>query len=164
MSSAIRARIAGCTFNKQNFNEILALADEVYFSNSAAASVNAVSIAALQPDLDETQPAMPYPQPEVAAFGRGGRGGRGGFRGGRGFRGNRGNRGGGGSAQGGNSNNSNPSSSTQPRSYKGPKHPDLPNGAWTGCQMHHRWGRSAHFCSEPSTCPWKDVFTPKPAK
>ena len=78
-----------------------------------------------------------------------------------GYRGNRGGRGGGGS-EGGAQSNSNPSS--QNSKHKGAKHPDLPDGDWKGCSMHFRWGRSAHFCSEPGSCPWKNIFTPKPAR
>ena len=47
---------------------------------------------------------------------------------------------------------------------KGTKHPDLPAGDWTGCQMHFKWGRSAFFCSDLGACPWRNVFAPKPAK
>ena len=76
--------------------------------------------------MDETLPAIPYAQPEVAAasFRGGQRGGRGrGNQRGRGQRGGRGNRGGGGGG-------------TQPqtRQYKGTKHPDLPAGNWTGAR------------------------------
>ena len=86
--------------------------------------------------------------------GPGGRGGGGRGRGGRG-----GNRGGNRGAS--NSNATPPASGSR---FSGPKHPDLPAGEWKGCRMHHRWGKSAHFCSEPFTCPWKDIFTAKPTK
>ena len=145
----VRAGIARRTLTKDTYEETLELADDIFASRSAGnPTVAAVT------SLDETQPAIPFPVPEVAAIrgrGRGGRGGRGGYRGGRGR--------GGGSAQA-------PQQSSQggTRQYKGPKHPDLPQGQWTGCQMHHRWGKSAFFCSEPSTCPWKDIFISKPQK
>ena len=48
---------------------------------------------------------------------------------------------------------------------KGPKHPDLPQGDGLGfCGMHHKFGRGAFFCSDPSSCPWKDIYTKKPTK
>ena len=159
LSSAVRAGIAHCTFNKQNFEQIVQLADDIHASQPGVAARQVAAVS-----LDETQPAIPYGVPEVAAVSRGGRGGRGGR--GRG-RGNRGNRGGGQSGGGGQSNGGNQSGgnsqSNQPK-HKGTKHPDLPEGEWRGCSMHFRFGRQAHFCNEPGTCPWKNVFTPKPEK
>ena len=140
LPGTVRAGIAHCKFNKDTFDEVIQLADDIFASNAPSASVAAVS-------LNETQPALPYPTPEVAAVNRGGRGGRS-----RGSRGGRGNRGGGRGA------------SSAPSGNRGSKHPDLPAGEWSGCSMHFKWGKSAHFCSEPATCPWKDIFTPKPAK
>ena len=144
LSGQVRAGIAHCTFDAQNFNATVQLADDIHASAfpQGASSVAAVS-------LDETQPAIPYASvPEVAAVRGQSRGGRGRGRGPR-NRGNRGGRGGGGSSQ--------------PK-HSGTKHPDLPSGDWKGCGMHFKHGRSAYFCSEPSTCPWKDVFIAKPAK
>ena len=139
----VRASISSMQFNKTTFNAVLQHADDVFISNAPQAAVAAVS-------LNETQPAIPYPVPEVAAATRGG------WRGGRGGRGgNRGNRGGASSASSNNSNNSN----------RATKHPDLPSGDVSSfCKMHFRWGKSAHFCAMPASCPWKDIFTPKPAK
>ena len=154
LSAQVRAGIAHCQFNYNTFNEVCQLADDIHSTVRPGGAVAAVAVAAVS--LDETQPAIPYAAPEVAAIGRGGRGGRGR---GRGYRGNRGNRGGGNS----NSNQSESSSSGTSR-FSGTKHPDLPAGEWKGCRMHHRWGRGAHFCSEPSTCPWKDIYTAKPTK
>ena len=158
----VRAGIAHVskTFNKDNFNEVTQLADDIFAQTHTQPSVNAMKVAeAASTDLNETQPALPYAVGEVNALsrGRGGRGFRGRFRGrGRGNRGGGNASGGGGQSQ---SNQSNPQSG--PRQYKGTKHPDLPPGDWTGCQMHFRWGRQANFCTEPSTCPWRNVFTPK---
>ena len=91
------------------------------------------------------------------------RGGRG--RGGRGYYNNRGNRGGRGAATGGsaqaNQNSSNPNqqySATNPR-WKGPRHPDNP--PFNSCRKHWDWGKSARFCLEPGTCPWKKFFLPR---
>ena len=157
LSSAVLAGIAHCTFSKDTFTAVTELADEIHSTQpGSAAAVQAMSVAAVRSDTsqsaDDTLPAMPYPVPEVAAASRGG-----GWRGGRGPR-NRGGRGGnnrgGGRGGGGGS---------QPK-HSGTKHPDLPSGEWKGCSMHFKWGRSAHFCSEPGTCPWKDVFTAKPAR
>ena len=151
LSSAVRAGIAHAEFNKQNFNNVVQLADKIH-SDTNGASVASMAIASVKgQNMDETLPAIPYPAPEVAAVGRG-RGGRGRGRGGRG-------RGGRGGAQ--------PSGGAQPQAqprHKGTKHPDLPQGEWKGCSMHFKWGRGSFFCAEPSTCPWRDIFTPKPAK
>ena len=153
LSSQIRAGIAHCKFNATTFDEVTSLADDIWSSNNVSSvSVAAISAPVATGSLDETQPALPYSVvPEVAALRRGG--GRGGNRGGRGNRGgNRGGRGGQASGAG---------QSSGPSKPKPPKHPDLPPGEWTGCSMHRRWGRGAHFCSEPASCPWKDIFTPR---
>ena len=150
LPSSVRSGIAKERLTKQTFEELIEHADDI-FEASRPPTVAAVTA---QP-LDETQPAIPYAQQEVAAIGRGGRGGRG--RGGRGA-----NRGGRGSGRGGRQAPANNQDGT--RVYRGPKHPDLPAGNWTGCQMHHRWGKGAHFCTEPQTCPWKDVIATKPNK
>ena len=154
LPGAVRAGIARYKLSKANFNEVLQEADDIFTSNPSGGAAIAAATSAI--NLDETQPGLSYPVPEVAAV-RGQRGGRGG-RYNRGGRGNRGNRGGGG---GGQQQQSNDSGSSGPRQYKGTKHPDLPQGDWTGCQQHFRWGKSAHFCQEPATCPWKNVFKPK---
>ena len=161
LSSAVRAGVAHMTFNKTNLNALLELADDIHANTSQNSSASA-TVAAMS--LNETQPALPYPVPEVSAVSRGGGrgGGRGGqFRGsGRGGRGGRGNRGGSGS--GGNSGGGG-SQPSQPR-HKGTKHPDLPPGDWQGCNMHFKWGRGSYFCTEPTTCPWKNIVAPKPEK
>ena len=144
LSSNVRAGIAHTTFNKANFDSIVQLADDIHESHKATAAVAAVS-------LNETQPAIPYASvPEVAAAARGGGG-----RGNRGFRGGRGNRGG----RGGNQ--SQRGGQNQGGQQRGTRHPDLPAGESGFCSMHFRWGRSAFFCSDPGSCPWKDVFASK---
>ena len=157
LPSQVRAGIAHCTFNKANFENMIELADKIYETQHAqgvaAYQVAAVGSggggAAAAASLDETLPAIPYP--EVAAI-RGQRGG-GRNRGGRGGR-NRGGRGRG--AQ-----NSQASSGG---GRSGTKHPDLPAGDFSWCGMHFKHGKNAFFCSDPSSCPWKDVYTKKPAK
>ena len=150
LSGRIRAGIAGVKFSKATFNEITQLADDIHDTQTATvAAMGAHS-------LDETQPAIQYPVPEVAAVNRGGRGGRGGRGQGRGGRGSRG------GAQP--SSSGTQSSASGGTTRRGTKHPDLPPGEWTGCNLHFRWGRSAYFCAEPSTCPWRDIFTPRPPK
>ena len=162
LSSAVRTGIAHCTFNKANFDQIVQLADDIHSSQPASMTRQVAAVS-----LDETQPAISYPVPEVAALARGGRGGRGGRGRGRGNRGNRGGgQSGGGAQSGGQSGNGQSgggASGNQPK-HKGTKHPDLPDGEWRGCSMHFRFGRQAHFCNEPGTCPWRNVFTPRPAK
>ena len=165
LPSNVKSHIAGMKFDKSTMKDVLQHADDVFSSNQPSSSVAAVRLAAAAApppaSLDETQPAIPYPAPEVAAASRGGGGNRGG-RGGRGgYRGSRGggNRGGGNSGQGGQS-----GQDGQARRHRGPKHPDLPPGEWKGCGLHYKWGKGAHFCAEPATCPWKNVFTPRPSK
>ena len=138
----VRAGIASTPFNKANFNEIVQLADDIFKTQSSSNPAGPV-IAAAAADLDETQPGLAYPAPEVNAVGRGrgGRGGRsrpwrGGGRGGQNGGQNGQSRGGGQSQQG---------QTGQQTGRRGTKHPDLPPGEWKGCNLHYRWGRSAHF-------------------
>ena len=160
------AGIAHCTFSKATFDSVVSLADNIYTSNRPNPAVAAYSVAAVSSGsgtvgggavspsyLNETQPGLTYPVPEVNAVSRGGRGGRG-------FRGGRGGRGGGRGGRGGQQQ----SSGASAPKYKGTKHPDLPEGDRQGCSMHFRHGKNAYFCSEPTTCPWKNVFIPKPQK
>ena len=140
LPASVRNGIAKDKFNKDTFKEICEAADSYFASSTSGASV-----AAIKANLDETQPGIEYPVQEVAAI-RGGRGGRG-QRGGRG-------RGGRGRGRG--------AAATTQRS--GTKHPDLPPGDWTGCNMHFKWGRGSYFCTEPTTCPWKNIVAPKPEK
>ena len=150
LSPQVRAGIAKYKLSHENFNEVTQLADEIHESNLPAISAIKADGA---PSLNETQPGLQYPVPEVNAVrqqrgsGRGGRGGRN-FRGNRGGRGGRGGQGGQAPSGGGGG-------------HKGTKHPDLPEGEWKGCFMHFRHGRGAYFCAEPATCPWKNIFTPK---
>ena len=147
LSSQIRAGIAHCQLTAESFNEVVQLADDIHNSSRPAGSVAAIAAVS----MDETLPALQSSVvPEIAATSRGGRGGRG--RGGRGRGRGRG-RGGGGQSE-----------PEQARPRSGTKHPDLPQGEWKGCNMHYRWGKSAFFCSEPSTCPWKNIYVQKPAK
>ena len=159
----VRAGIAHITFSKQTFDAIVTLADDIFLSTKASSTVAAIQSSAAAPptaSMDETLPAIPYATQEVNAVSRG----RGqGWRGGRG-RGGRNNRGGGRGGQNGQNNQqqSGGASGGQNPRHKGTKHPDLPAGDVNSyCSMHFKWGRSAFFCSEPGTCPWKNVFKQK---
>ena len=144
LPSQVRAGIAHMMFSKENFDSIVQLADDIFANTTQPASVSAIRGAAASSPLNETQPGLQYPVPEVAAF----RNSRGRGRGGRG-RGSRG--------------RGQPQQQQQPR-HRGAKHPDLPAGEWRGCGMHFKFGKGAYFCSDPSSCPWKDIYASKPAK
>ena len=164
LGSNVRAGIASRKLTRASFNEITQEADDIHGEGRPTAAVASVraevqgAAAAVGPTpslLDTTQPGLQYPVAEVNAVRYGqGRGGQG-QRGGRG----RGGRGGRGAQNGGNANGQ----SGQQRG-KGSKHPDLPPGEWTGCSNHFKFGRSAYFCAEPATCPWKNVFITRPTK
>ena len=73
----VRSGIAHCTFNKDTFEEVVKLADDIFASNrpttssvAAIRSGSSAAEAALSPPsyLDETQPGIPYPVPEVSAI------------------------------------------------------------------------------------------------
>ena len=151
LGNNVRAGIAHCQFNADTFNSVIQLADDIHSTNLPVG--NTMAAVTANQSLNETLPAINYPIPEVAAVRGAARG-----RGGRRNRG-RGGRGGGQSGQ----NSQSGAQAGQPK-HKGAKHPDLPAGEWTGCSMHFRWGRGSYFCNEPATCPWKNVFTPKPPK
>ena len=139
LPSNVRAGIAHCTLTKDTFDEVVKLADDIFSANQVP-TVAAIKAPTPAPSasLDETQPGLQYPVvQEVNAVRRGGGRGRG--RGGARGRG-RGGQQQSGQAQGG-------------QRHRGPRHPDLPAGQWLGCSMHYRWGKGAHFCTEPSTCP-----------
>ena len=183
LPSGVKQKIASEPFTKENFQKILKLADDAYQSCRPSQSVAAV---ATSPPPFVT-PANPGPldtafhpafnqEGSVAAYGygnRGGRGGRGGGRGGQGGgRGNRGagrgqgnqqnNRGQGNSGGGGNRGQGNQgrggSAGTHPR-HGTTRHADLP--PFETCKRHWTFGKSAFFCLEPGTCPWKDFYTPR---
>ena len=152
LSAPVKAGIAKYTLSKDNFKEVTELADAIHDSSTPlAASVSAVRVETAS--LNETQPGLQYPVPEVNAV----QSNRGGSRGGN--RGNRGSRGRGGRGGRGGTNQTNQTS--RPR---GTRHPDIPPGDWSGCSNHYRFGKSAYFCSEPASCPWKDIFITRPAK
>ena len=137
----VQAGIAHTTFDKDSFDATVQLADKI-FATQMPRQVAAISATGGASALDETQHAIPYA--EVAAI-RGGNRGRGRGRG-------RGNRGRGGQGQ------------PQTQARRGAKHPDLPPGDFKWCNMHFKFGKGAYFCADPSSCPWKDITTPKPAK
>ena len=151
LGSSVRAGIAHMELSKDNFNAMTQLADDIHeSSNPRAAPVAAV----VQASLDETQPAIPYAQQEVAAI-------RGGNRGGRGGRGNRGGRGGGQrGGRGGAQNNGQASGASGGGGRdRGPRHPDGPPDK--ACRLHWKFGKSANFCVDPAVCPWKNIFAPR---
>ena len=124
LSSSVWAGITHTTFNEDNFNAIVQLADDIHESHKATAAVAAVS-------LNETQPAIPYASVlEVAAALRGGGG-----RGNRGYRGGRGNRGG----RGGDQPQNNRGGQNQNGQQRGTRHPDLPAGESCFCSMHFQF-------------------------
>ena len=173
LPSYVRAGIAHMSFTKENFNAVTQLADDIFESqpNPAVSAVRAdgaiaAAAAASSSSLNATQPALQYPVPEVNAvrFNRGGRGGRWN----RGNRGGRGRGGGGGNGNqngqgGGGGNQAQSGQSNQSGSQRrGTRHPDIPPGEWSGCNNHYRYGKSAFFCSEPATCPWKNIYAVRP--
>ena len=176
LPSSVKQAIADTPFNHTNFNQILKTADKVFSSTRPTQSATVAAVAAgasADPALDEAfHPSMPWPQhpTEVAAYSQRGRGqGRGRGSGGRGqgrggqqgrgggqFNQNRGqnNRGGGGGGRGQGSSRG----SGHPR-HRTQRHADLP--PFESCFRHWTFGKSAHFCMEPASCPWKDHWVPK---
>ena len=162
LSSQVRAGIAKMEFNENTFEEIVQLADDIHQTTRAPRAIAAV---AAPESLDETQPAIPYAQPEVAAVRGSGRGGRGGNN--RGWRGGgRGSGRGGGGRGSSNSGQNNGQSQGQGQGgsqggqrggRRGARHADGPPDS--ACSMHFRWGRSANFCTNLSHVPGRITFS-----
>ena len=167
----VRQAVAHIKFTKENFDTIIGVADSVFQSSRPSG----VTVAALQqqtgaaaaghfqtpfnPTPHETAFVTPNPDDPVQAaaqsivaavqnFSKRGRSG------GRGQRGNRGGRGGRGSVQGGRG-----GGGGGHRWANLKKHADNPPSSV--CKKHYVFGKSAHWCEEPASCPWKDFWIPK---
>ena len=169
---SVRQSIANMKLTKDTFNEILQHADEVFEeSTPSGASVAAATWSSDNPtpvDLNQAYGAGALPTPEeVAALRAGGRGGWGrGFRGGRGGRG-RGGGGqrGGGSQQGGGTQPSTTQSQGGQTKDARQRWPNAKRSAdqppIQSCRRHWIFGKEAHWCEEPGSCPWKKYFKPR---
>ena len=165
LSPPIKSSFAGQVFNKDTYQNIFKLADQVWLANGGSIQTPAVVAAIAPPSHSPPPPSSDNGQgqtvPQVAAFTRGG--GRG-----RGSRGNRGNnrgsgRGGrGGQSSSSSSTNTNQNQSNNQKSHqKGDKHPDLPAKADWACAQHWRKGRGAPYCSGPLVCQWVNIVAPR---
>ena len=166
-SNVVQA-VAHLPFNADNLDTILQLADSVFSSTRSQAIPSVAAVTYNQPSGAFSLPAPPVldtafhqdfqaetSSPQVAALSSRGRSnwgrGRGQSRGGAQRQRGRGGRGGGQSqGQGG---------QEHPR-HKGPRHPDAP--PVQSCRRHWLFGKGAHFCEEPGSCPWKNFYVPKP--
>ena len=178
LPTGVKQAVAHHQFSKETMEEVLVLADNVYELTrhsrpNSSSQVAAVSAAEPSTDGAVSNPSWPTDAqiesyaPEVAAIYKlmksGGRGrgsgpprgsGRGG-RGGRGARGAANNQ-----SQGQNQNQSQGQGrGGQTPRWKGPRHPDLP--PFQACKKHWDWGKSAHWCTEPTSCPWKNFIAPR---
>ena len=166
LPDALRQRLSGKTWNKENYKSILELADAFHDTNQAIASTPTMTVSAAtsnsKNDANETLPAIPY---AVNAVSRGSRGGNQNQRGrpprtGRGNRNNRGNRGNRGGQ--GNQNQNQPSSTSR---WPTARHADVPSTVTNICFNHHTYGRSAFHCTDPLSCEWSTVPPcPRPPK
>ena len=164
LPSGVCQSISSQPFTHDNFENIVQLADNAYQSGKPKQGVGTVAAMAAGPAQDgasDTAFHQYWPsqqEAEIAAFSRGrgrGRGQRGRGnqnRGGQG-RGNRGSQNQ--SARGGQGNRG---GAGHPR-HKTTRHADLP--PFEACFRHWTFGKSAHFCMEPASCPWKDHYVPK---
>ena len=189
LPTAVRQAISAMEFNGQNLEMVLGVADSVFMSTRPASSIPSVAAIAQAPaaqqspaadvtdqsinesfynpgPMDSTfHPSWPSQQIAATSFYRGqGRG--------RAFRGGRGGQGRGGQTRGtgqpgrGARGRGGQQSQVQGQSqgqvhprHKGPRHPDNP--PFQSCVKHWLHGKSAHWCQEPGTCPWRDFYVPK---
>ena len=150
--------IAGKSLGSGNLEQVLRDADAVYKafrgpsrlpavtqppaavkSGQKVKSATAVAASAAPALSPETEDPL-----QVAAIGNRGRGSN---RRGRGYT-----RGGQSQGRGGRQ------SSSQPI----PPHPDGPPE--TACRQHLLYGKQAHYCTDRTTCPWRDIISPRPKK
>ena len=141
----VKTAVAGKSLAK-DWGEVLRIADAVSTSMTPSPATGNTTTAAVAV-VTTTKPAEGAASTDVAAVaaGRGrGRGGRQQYQRGRG-------RGRGATA---NATRANRDTTTG----RGPRHPDGPPES--ACDMHWKWGRSAHHCSNWEQCPWKDQVSP----
>ena len=158
LPNGVKQVISHLEFNADNLDQILTQADKAYASNRPQAIPSAAALSTQQ--MPSGAHSLPGPavldqgfhqdfqdlQVSAISAGRGNRGrGRGRGRGNRGGQG----RGRGSSGQGG---------QEHPR-HKGPRHADMP--PISSCRRHWIFGKGAHFCEEPASCPWKNIFVAK---
>ena len=158
LPSSVKNAIASMEFNADNFDAICKIADDVYSAtrSSAIPSVSAVmnpasgAVSLPGPAVLDQAFHPDFPQTQVAAmsYGRG--------RGGRGRGQNRGQRRGGGQGRGQGAQRG--KGEIHPR-HQTQRHADQP--PIQACGRHWRFGKAAHFCEEPGSCPWKDFWVPK---
>ena len=179
LPSGTKQAISNLEFNCDTFKEVFETADNAYLSTRPtqlpSASVAAVQFQDLPDQLEqafhqgwgssaeEVREALQNPILAALGYGRG----RGQVRGQRGQgRGQR-SRGRGGQGRGGGRGNNQNQNSTPGQGNQGsgqsrhktPRHSDQP--PIQSCFRHWTYGKSAHFCQEPATCPWKDIWIPK---
>ena len=168
MPSAVKQAIAHYDFTRQNLQNIMQVADDVYLSTRPSAAVAAISAPTTSKNSDlSTEEVlnqafnMPHSQEEasaqiiaslaaqVAAISKK-------FGGGKGQ-----NRGGGkGQGQGGgNGAAARPQYNAANPRWKTPRHADLP--PFSSCQRHWKFGKSSFVCLEPTSCPWRKHIQPK---
>ena len=163
----VKASVAHLEFNAQNLEQILTQADKVYQSSRPAVIPTVAELtSSAAPQMPSGAHSLPGPAVlnqafsedfQVAAMSSGGRGRW--NRGGRG-RSGRGNRGGQRGGRGAQSQGQSQGQGGQehPR-HKGPRHPDQP--PISSCRRHLIFGKGAHFCEEPGSCPWKNFYVAK---
>ena len=167
LPTSVRQGISHLPFDAAHLDEILELADKLFAARAPSSTSRVAAIASSTNPPTFQTPAVPSSwdsafhedftsEGQVAAIRGNWRGrGRGGFRGSGRSRGNtnqnsRGNTRGGQSARG--------QAQTHPR-HKGPRHPDGP--PIESCVKHWTHGKSAHWCQEPGTCPWREYWVPR---
>ena len=172
LPTSCRQAIADMEFTGGNLEAILKLADSVFSANKPLAAQRIAAVSYITPtqttSIDEAFHQNFESEGQVAALsyrGSGGRGGRGGGRGrGQNRGGNRGQQGRGGgrgqSSRGSGQNRGGGQSQGggHPR-HQGPRHADGP--PLEVCVKHWVHGKSAHWCQEPGTCPWRDYYIPR---
>ena len=165
---SVRLAVSAMKFTHETFDQVVQVADDAYNTSrpsgvTVAATTTSTWTSADGPSTQEVQntgfiadpndPVQVATQNILAAVQRGNfRGSRGGGRG-RGGRGNRGSQ----RSRGGTSTASGQSSGGRWSHLQ--RHPDNPPSSV--CKKHYLFGKSAHWCEEPASCPWKSYFVPK---
>ena len=155
----VKAGIADMSFKNGGFEATIKHADAIY--NTLGINMATAKVASASLNTNETAD-----DPQLAAYTRGrGNRGRGNAYNNRGKHNQgqgRGNRGGSSAYASRGASNGNAQNTPNPTSKKGTKSADNPPDSC--CYNHWVYGKQAWNCLNPTSCPWKDYYTPRPSK
>ena len=149
----VRNHIAQLSFNKDTYQEIFTISDQVYDSNQAPDRKPAVAAV----DTYQNPPEVAAASIPSSRRGGGANRGRGGNRGG-GSRSNTNTNANTNSNTNSNTNANTNSNTNSTGGNKGTRHATAKGSNDKLCKIHYRWGENGTYCAAPWKCPMKDVY------